>query len=134
MICQVCGKKAESNLCFLHKKRKVISTKQKDIAHDNANSNAMWNFFLLIWGKRSHKSEISGAYLGKEALTIFFHHIIEKEHCSEGKFDPENIILVTWDEHTNLHSNKSKYEEVNKRREYLKAKYERNKQGEKTGN
>ena len=134
MICQVCGKKAESNFCFRHKPKKAIQTKQKDIAHDNANSNAMWNFFLLIWGKRSHKSEISGTYLGKEPLSIFFHHIIEKEHCEQGKFDPENIILVTWDEHTNLHSNKYKYEEVNKRREYLKSKYERIKQGEKTGN
>lgn len=134
MICQICGKKAESNFCFRHKPKKAIPTKQKDIAHDNANSNAMWNFFLLIWGKRSHKSEISGTYLGKEPLSIFFHHILPKNKYPKARFDEENIVLLTFEEHSDVESNIYKYEEVNKRREYLKTKYERNKQGEKTRN
>lgn len=123
MICKVCGKKAESEFCFKHKPKKAIKPRPKNITDDNANSDVMWNFFLLIWGKRSHKSEISGTYLGKEPLSIFFHHILEKASNPEAKYDPENIILVTWDEHTNLHSDIYRYEEVNKRREQLKIKY-----------
>ena len=51
-------------------------------------------FFLSIWKKRPHKSEISGESLGNEALSIFFHHILEKNKYPEACLDEENIIII----------------------------------------
>jgi len=85
----------------------------------------MNEFFLSIWNKRRHYSEISGEYLGKEPLTIYFHHILPKEKHPEAKFDEDNIILLTFDEHNNVEMNMYRYEKINQKRELLKAKYER---------
>jgi hypothetical protein len=84
----------------------------------------MQEFFLKIWKKKLHYSEVSMDYLGKEPLTVFFHHILPKEKYPQAAFDEENIILLTLDEHTNVESDMYRYEEVNKRRDKLKQKYE----------
>jgi hypothetical protein len=86
-------------------------------------------FFLEIWKQRPHKSEISGASLGSEALSTYFHHILPKSKYPEACLDEENIILLTLDEHSNVESDMYRYEEVNRRREQLNLKYERIKQG-----
>ena len=83
----------------------------------------MRKFFLTIWSKRLHYSEVSGEWLGKEPLSIYFHHILPKNKYPEAKFDEENIILLTFDEHQNVESNKFRYEEINIRRERLQEKY-----------
>jgi hypothetical protein len=80
-------------------------------------------FFLQIWKKKPHKSEVSGTYLGAEAMSTYFHHILPKEKYPEACFDEENIILLTLDEHTNVESDIYKYPEVNDRRKKLKIKY-----------
>ena len=84
---------------------------------------SMREMFLRIWKQRLHKSEISGERLGTEPLSIFFHHILPKEKYKDAMLDEENIILLTLDEHTNVENDIYRYEEVNKRREYLKTKY-----------
>lgn len=83
------------------------------------------DFFLSIWKKRTHHSEVSGAYLGKEAMSTYFHHILPKEKYPEACLDEENIILLTLEEHSNVENDMYKYEEVNERRNQLKLKYER---------
>jgi hypothetical protein len=85
----------------------------------------MRNLFLEIWKERKHYSEVSGNYLGSEALSTFFHHILPKSKYPDASYDKSNIILLTLDEHTNVEADIYKYEEVNKRRESLKLKYER---------
>ena len=85
---------------------------------------SMREMFLKIWKTRLHKSEVSGERLGTEPLSIFFHHILPKEKYKDAALDEENIILLTLDEHSNVESNIYRYEEVNKRREYLKEKYD----------
>jgi hypothetical protein len=85
----------------------------------------MHSIFMDIWHKRRHNSEISGRWLGKEALTIFFHHILPKQSFPNAMFDEENIILLSPDEHARAESNPTCFEEVNKRREQLKKKYGR---------
>lgn len=82
-------------------------------------------FFLQIWKKRAHKSEVSGTFLGNEPLSIFFHHILPKEKYPEAWLDEDNIILLTWEEHDNVERDMYKYPEINSRRELLKLKYER---------
>lgn len=83
----------------------------------------MIEMFTTIWKKRIHKSEISKEYLGKEALSIFFHHILPKEKYPQAMLDEENIILLTLDEHNNVENDMFKYEEINKRRIALREKY-----------
>jgi hypothetical protein len=85
---------------------------------------SMREMFLGIWKKRLHKSEISGERLGTEPLSIFFHHILPKEKYKQAALDEENIILMTLEEHSNVENDIYRYEEVNKRREYLKEKYD----------
>ena len=133
MKCKVCGKNAESEYCFLHKPKKPIAKlssflrKKLDKSQNISDRN---DFFLQIWKKRKHYSEVSGEYLGREPLTVFFHHILAKEKFPEAEYDEDNIILLTFDEHNNVEMNMYRYEEVNKRRDKLKKKYERAKQRE----
>jgi hypothetical protein len=84
----------------------------------------MREFFLQIWKKRQHLSEISGLPLVGEPLSVYFHHILPKEKYPDASLDEENIILLTLDEHSNVENDMYKYEEVNIKREQLKNKYE----------
>ena len=83
----------------------------------------MQNFFLAIWKKRAHYSEITGQYLGKEPLSTYFHHILPKSKYPEACLDEENIILLTLLEHEQVEMDMYRYEEVNRRREQLIKKY-----------
>lgn len=80
-------------------------------------------FFLKIWNKRPHKSEIDGTWLGNEPLSIFFHHILPKNKYPELAFEEENIILLTGDQHSSVEANPYKYEKINYLREKLKLKF-----------
>jgi len=129
MKCKTCGKNAESEYCFQHKPRKALKTKMSSFPvkklDKHRNISDMNAFFLQVWTKRKHYSEVSGDYLGKEPLTIYFHHILPKEKFPQAKYDEDNIILLTFDEHNNVENDMYKYEEVNNRRKHLKIKYER---------
>ena len=83
----------------------------------------MWELFQQIWQERPQYSEVSWTKLGWEISSVYFHHILPKERYKEAMFDKDNIILLTWDEHTSVENNPTKYEEINKRREKLKEKY-----------
>ena len=127
MKCKICGKNAETEYCFLHKRKKplaVSSSKKLDKSEEVIRQiSELREFFNKIWQKKLHYSEVSMDYLGKEPLTVFFHHILPKEKFPEARLDEENIILLTLDEHTNVENDMYKYPEVNRRREKLKAKY-----------
>lgn len=132
MKCSVCGRNSESEFCFQHKPRKQLQQQRminRSLSSKKRNSERnviqMREFFMSLWKKRSHYSEVSGRFLGKEPLTVFFHHILPKEKYPEACFDEENIIFLTLEEHSNVESNIYRYEEVNKRRNYLLSKYER---------
>lgn len=139
--CKTCGKNCEGEYCFQHKPRKALATKRirpsvvpKHLLDDlKKDIEEMQQFFLQIWKKRTHKSEVSGDYLGSEALSVFFHHILPKSKYPESALDEENIILLTLLEHEQVENDMYRYEEVNKRREQLILKYERAKQGTQAG-
>ncbi len=102
------------------------SQKRLDNIQDKKKVHAMMqSVFMDIWFERPHKSEISGRWLGKEALSTFFHHILPKSKFPEGIFDKENIILLTFDEHQKVEQDPTFYDEVNRRRSKLKEKYDR---------
>jgi hypothetical protein len=128
MKCKTCGKNAESEYCFQHKPRKALpKTKGSKLVGSDKKILDRNDFFLQVWNKKQHYSEVSGKFLGNEPLTIFFHHILPKEKFPEGIYDEDNIILLTFEEHSNVESDIYKYEEVNERRKFLKLKYEGNK-------
>lgn len=105
---------------------KKISEKQKKKIEERKKITArMMSVFMDVWHVRRHYSEVSGRWLGKEALSIFFHHILPKEKWPEAIFDEENIILLTFEEHQKVEQDPTYYEEINKRREQLKEKYDR---------
>lgn len=83
----------------------------------------MHTFFMEIWDKRPHKSEIDGERLFGEPSSAYFHHILPKNKYEEAAFDEENIILMTIDQHNNVENDMYKFEEVNKRRKVLLTKY-----------
>ena len=135
--CKTCGKKCDKEYCFQHKPRKQLMSNGKPMRKvrlgilseeliDECKKELaeMHLFFLEIWKKKPHKSEISGTYLGSEALSTFFHNILPKSKYPEASLDEENIILLTWEEHDQVEMDPTRYEEVNKRRELLKQKYE----------
>lgn len=132
--CKTCGKKCDGEYCFQHKPRKPLApTKGFKVKvpekHPITEINPMKDMFLRIWKTRPRKSEVSGEYLIGSVSTAFFHHILPKSKYPEACLDEENIILLTLEEHSNVENDMYKYEEVNKRREQLKLKYERAKQG-----
>jgi hypothetical protein len=132
--CKTCGKNCEGEYCFQHKPRKSLAKKNTKgwVSKDNSEKFGeklarivdMQNFFLQIWKKRQHLSEISGLPLVGEPLSVYFHHILPKEKYPEAALDEENIILLTLNEHDQVESDIYRFDEVNKRREQLKQKYE----------
>ena len=128
--CNVCGKKSESNWCFQHKPRKPLPKTSSRFAKKLDKSeevirqiSEMREFFLQLWKKLPHYSQVSGKYLGSEPLTVFFHHILPKEKYPQACFDEENIILLTLEEHEQVELDMYRYEEVNNKRKYLLNKY-----------
>lgn len=147
MKCKKCGKNSDKEYCFQHKPRTQLNqcvgkpslsskkrlsggksiqkssllSKKLDKSEDKGLKMKM--FFMDCWKTKPHRSEISGVYLGSEPMSTYFHHILPKSKYPEACFDEENIILLTLDEHTNVEADIYKYEEVNKRREQLKIKY-----------
>ncbi len=135
MKCKTCGKNSDGEYCFQHKARKPLSTgkgfstkmsgissiKSKKAVNDG--HIIQREFFLSIWKKRKHHSEVSGTYLGSEPMSTYFHHILAKEKYPEACLDEENIILLTLEEHSNVENDMYRYDEVNKRRDSLNEKY-----------
>ena len=81
-------------------KGKTITQKKQE----KENLEKMWGMFLEIWEERKKGgkvySELSGEWLGYEPKTLFFDHALEKAQYPEYKYVKENIILVTWKEHS----------------------------------
>lgn len=137
MKCKTCGKNADSEFCFKCKTRKPLpssgrglTSKKSSIMSKKLDKSPskfleMRQFFLSIWNKRPHRSEVSGEYLGSEAMSTYFHHIFPKEKYPEACLDEENIVILSLEEHSNVENDMYRYEEVNKRRNQLNLKYER---------
>ena len=133
MKCKVCGRKSESEYCFRHKPRKPLAGSTQPAlrrtplrkfkkalpSKGKSSLNKDHLFFMEIWKKRPHRSEISGVYLGKEPSSAFFHHILPKNKYPEVRMDEENIILLTIDEHADVESDMYKFDIINQRRTNL---------------
>ncbi len=81
-------------------------------------------FYWMLWKKRRPYSELSDEFLGNEVNKACIHHIVPKSKWKEGRYVEENCILLTIQEHANVENNMYKYSEINRRRIYLKEKYD----------
>jgi len=123
--CKSCGRQCEGDYCFAHKPKKPLPTSRISVKkqQNDRKSSDLHEFFLKLWKKFPHYSMVSGKYLGKEPLSVFFHHVLPKEKYPQAAEDEENIILLTLEEHDQVEMDMYRYEEVNDRRKYLKIKY-----------
>jgi hypothetical protein len=86
-------------------------------------------FFLEIWMERPHVSEVSGNPLGHEPLTFHFSHVLSKGAEPAAKFDKENIMLMTLEEHQTWENfkatirNNPRWDHVLQRAVEMKRKY-----------
>ena len=103
-------------VCVKHIPKESMTRTAKPV---HTEPNQMHVFFKQIWKERKHYSELSGIYLGDEAMSTFFHHILPKEKYPELGYDKSNIILLTLDEHTNVENDIYKYEKINQLRMQL---------------
>jgi len=108
-------------------KRKKKSPEQ--IEQNKKNIERRNELFLSIWENRPrkyksiHQSEVSGEKIHGECRSTYMHHILPKNRYPQAEFDEENIIILTQDEHSKVENDMYKYEEINRRREKLKKKY-----------
>jgi hypothetical protein len=103
--------------------KKASKKKMSKILDMVGDIHLMHDFFMSIWNGREHKSEVSGSPIYGEPLTIYFHHILPKSKYKEASLDPDNIIILTFEEHNSVELNPNIFKEVNKRRELLLLKY-----------
>ena len=103
-------------VCVNHISKEPITRTEQTV---HTEPNQMHVFFKQIWKERKHYSELSGIYLGTEAMSTFFHHILPKEKYPQLAYDKSNIILLTLDEHTNVENDIYRYEKINQLRMQL---------------
>lgn len=119
--------KSHSDRKFTIKKHSTLSrettrNEEERKAHFEE-SKAQKKFFTHLWRTRPHKSELSQEYLGSVLNSMFMHHILPKSKYPDLRFEEENIILLTPEEHANVELNPTRYAEINQRREYLTNKF-----------
>ena len=124
-LCRYCNEKRKR----LEKKERKTGLKPKKVK--KFKKRGTLEVFQAIWEVREHKSEISGTPLGK--FDIFnFAHILSKGSHPKFALKPNNICLMTRDEH-DQYDNVGNIEELAKthdgwrklldRKDKLKAKY-----------
>jgi len=113
-------------LCAYHVPKKPLRSFKAPTDKDNVKVdievNPMHTFFKQLWRERRHVSEISGERI-YSLSSANFHHILLKSSVPEAKFDEANLIFLTLDEHSQVHSNPYRYPEINRRRELLMEKF-----------
>lgn len=62
-------------------------------------------FYAEIWAASPHKCQECGCGLGKEPLTLYFHHLLLKSIRPDLRHTPENIAIICPDCHSQIHSN-----------------------------
>lgn len=130
--CDLCNDGAEkrlvsrkSGLCLLHYRKegkgiRTISDKQKAVLKKDS------DLYQEIWSTRPHKSEVSDKPLGEKQRSIFFSHILCKKNYPRFRHNPENIILMTPQEHHDWEfadRNKDHFKVVREREEILREQY-----------
>lgn len=95
---------------------KVSEKRKTQIVEDKKTTALDKEFYAEIWASSPHKCEECGKNLGKEPMTIFFHHLLEKRNYGEFRYTPENIMILCPDHHTQAETDIDKVPKVKARR------------------
>ncbi len=82
----------------------------------------MQRWFGEIWKStpaHQRKCFETGERLYGEALSIYFHHVLEKETWPEYRFERWNIVFVTWQVHDQAHKDLDYCPKIKEYREQL---------------
>lgn len=133
-ICAGCGKgkylyaKKMCQYCYAKSKPE----KKKDSISVDGEERSMMALFNEIWKERLHKSEIDGTDLlpkGHKLWHFQFSHLLPHGLYKKSKFDKENIVLKTveqhqlWQFHTNRIRSKDEWRWVFDKYDELKQIY-----------
>jgi 5-methylcytosine-specific restriction endonuclease McrA len=78
-------------------------------------------FYKEIWDASPHVCQECNKKLGKEPLTLFFHHALPKRNFPEFRHTAENIIILCPDCHQQAETDLDKVPGVKKRTEEIKV-------------
>lgn len=87
------------------------------------NNEKQWMLFYVLLNERGNFSEISNVELKGELNSLWFHHILPKSKFPLLRFCPDNIIIVTADEHALIESGHN-FVEVESRKDSIRENYE----------
>jgi len=88
------------------------------------NSEKQWLFFYFILQSKGKESEVAPYKpLYGELNSCWFHHILPKSKYPELRYCPDNIIILTPEEHNAVENGKI-YEEVENRKDELLRTYD----------
>ena len=77
-------------------------------------------FYKEIWDASPHVCGECGCYLGKEAMTTFFHHLIPKKVYPQFRHTPENIMILCTEHHYQVGMNVDRLPAVLRREEEVR--------------
>lgn len=86
--------------------KRVSPRKLKDIEEKKKLREVDNEFYEGVWYKRPHRCRICDKGLGEEALTVYFHHILEKRNYEEYRHCEWNIVILCWECHQNADNNR----------------------------
>jgi hypothetical protein len=122
------------SLCYFHSKKKLLKKSYKPIkkistkgviAKEKKKEYTLkqWEFFLEIWNERPHVCYETGKPIYGEPLSIYFHHCLEKNPYPQFALEKWNIVIVTGETHSQVHSNIDKTPKIKQLTKELKEKY-----------
>lgn len=94
---------------------KVSQKRKKQIEQDKQTFEADKEFYLEHWRTCPHVCEQCGKKLGKEPLTLFFHHALPKRNYPQFRHTHENIIVLCPDDHQQAEADLDKVPIVKRR-------------------
>lgn len=96
---------------------KVSQKRKRQIEQDKQTFEADKEFYLEIWLASPHVCQCGcNKKLGKEPLTLFFHHLLEKRNYPQFRHTPENIMILSPDCHQQAEADMDKIPKVRQRR------------------
>jgi len=110
-------KKSYKPISKLSEKGKIAKEKKKEYTLKQ------WDLFLEIWNERPHVCYETCKPIYGEPLSIYFHHCLEKNPYPEFALEKWNIVIVTGDTHSQVHSNIDKTPKIKQLTQELKEKY-----------
>lgn len=97
--CKECTLKLEPPKALV----KRTENQKEKVGIKRQETDKQFRLFLEIWNERKingrNYCEVTGVLLPKEALSIYFDHLLEKSSYPQFKFDKRNIVIVDGDVH-----------------------------------